>query len=621
MVLTRPRRLQLLLDLLGQHLAQLHTPLVEGVDVPDGALGEGQVLVVRDQSTQRRRGDLLGQDRGGGAVAQERLVRHQVVRRTLGLDLLGRLPDHQGLGLGQEVGRQHALVLAALDGVVRLGGHEEVGGDELGTLVQQLEEAVLGVGGGLAEQDGARGVLDVLAGAGDGFAVALHGELLQVGGEPVQVLVERRHEVRLGAKEVAVPDAQQATKDRDVLLQGSLSEVLVHGVGTGQELMEVVEANVEGDRQTDGAPHGVATTHPGLEAEHVLLVNAELGDLLLVGGQGHEVLGDVRVILGRLQEPRLRAVGVGGGFGCGKGLGGDQEKGSLGVRVLESLGDVGAVNVGHEVQLHPLLAIWLQGLGHHHGTPELSWSVTFTVGVGAGDSQVGATNADVDDGVDLLATVTLPLAAADLLGELLHVLKHGVDVLNDALAIDMHGLVGDVAQSDMVDGPVFGEVDVLALEHGIAELLHLGFLGQFDQQGQGVLREEILRVVEKDIRVIHRVGKRAAELVEALGVLFELLLQDDVPAHGIVVVLKLLPGMEIGSLRETRHVHYYLIDLCRKIKTGGVSYQSSTRDDGASTRVETGVSTHLVICRIEVRREEGREIVMSKRKKGRREEK
>lgn len=367
MVGTCTVRLQLLLDILSENLAQLNTPLVEGVDVPDRTLDEGDVLVVGDQSTQGGRGDLLSQNGGGGPVAQEGLVRDEVLRGVLGLDLLGGLADHQGLGLGQEVGGQHALVLAALDGVVRLGGHDEVRGDELGALVQQLEEAVLGVGGRLAEQDRARRVLDVLARASDGLAVALHRELLQVRREAVQVLVERSDQVSLRAEEVAVPHAQQTGNGGDVLLQRGLAEVLVHGVGTGQELVEVVVADVQRNGQADGTPHGVAATHPRLEAEHVLLVNAELGDLALVGRKSNEVLGDVRLVLGRLQEPGLGRVGIGAGFGGGEGLGGDQEEGGLRVGVLERFGDVGAINVGHKVQGQIGVAIGLQGLSDHDG--------------------------------------------------------------------------------------------------------------------------------------------------------------------------------------------------------------------------------------------------------------
>src|SRR3546814_6116367 len=42
---------------LRQHLAQLHAPLVEGVDVPDHALHEHAVLVKRHQRTQRVRSE------------------------------------------------------------------------------------------------------------------------------------------------------------------------------------------------------------------------------------------------------------------------------------------------------------------------------------------------------------------------------------------------------------------------------------------------------------------------------------------------------------------------------------------------------------------------------------
>lgn len=143
--------------------------------------------------------------------------------------------------------------------------------------------------------------------------------------------------------------------------------MLVHGVSTGQELVEVVVADVEGDGQTNGTPDGVTATDPRLETEHVLAVNAELGDLGLVGREGDEVLSDVRLILGGLEEPLLSGVGVGGGFGGGEGLGGDQEEGGLGVRVLEGFGNMSTVNVGDEVQLHVGVTVGLEGLSNHNG--------------------------------------------------------------------------------------------------------------------------------------------------------------------------------------------------------------------------------------------------------------
>lgn len=169
------------------------------------------------------------------------------------------------------------------------------------------------------------------------------------------------------------------------------------------------------------------------------------------------------------------------------------------------------------------------------------------------DLQVGTTDTDVDDGVDLLASVTLPLTTAHLLSELLHVLQNGVDVLNDALSVDLHGLVGDIAQGGVVDGTVFGEVDVLTLEHGITELLDIGFLGQLDQQSQSLLGEEVLGEVEEDLGVVDGVLEGAAELLEALGVLLEAVLEDNVASDGVVVLLELLPGGEFGGLREAGH--------------------------------------------------------------------
>src|SRR6476660_8016070 len=53
----------------GQRLAQLDSPLIEGVDPPERALGEDAVLVESDESAERVRVEPLGEDRVGGAVA------------------------------------------------------------------------------------------------------------------------------------------------------------------------------------------------------------------------------------------------------------------------------------------------------------------------------------------------------------------------------------------------------------------------------------------------------------------------------------------------------------------------------------------------------------------------
>lgn len=169
----------------------------------------------------------------------------------------------------------------------------------------------------------------------------------------------------LGLEKVRVPDTQETTKKRNVVLERSLAEVLIHGMSTAKELVEVVKANVESNAQTNGTPDRVSTTDPALKAKHVLAVDAKLGNLFLVGGEGDKVLGDVTLVVGLLEEPLLGCVGVGGGLCGGEGLGGDEEEGGLGVRVLEGLGDVGSVNVGDEVKGHVVGAVVLESFGDH----------------------------------------------------------------------------------------------------------------------------------------------------------------------------------------------------------------------------------------------------------------
>ena len=92
-----------------------------------------------------------------------------------------------------------------------------------------------------------------------------------------------------------------------------------------------------------------------------------------------------------MEEPVLGGVGVGDGLLCGEGLGGDDKERRLGIKFLQRLRHVGAVDVGHKVgpQVRPGL-VRLQRLCDHQG-PE-----------------VRATNAHIDYVGDVFASVTLP---------------------------------------------------------------------------------------------------------------------------------------------------------------------------------------------------------------------
>ena len=133
-------------DALGQHLAQLDSPLIERVDVPNDALSEHAVLVERDELSERFRREPLGENRVRGTIAVEHPVGDQAVRRALGLDFLARLAEGQRLGLRQHVREQQIVV--STERVQRLVEGDEVAGDETGPLMDQLVEGMLPVGPG-----------------------------------------------------------------------------------------------------------------------------------------------------------------------------------------------------------------------------------------------------------------------------------------------------------------------------------------------------------------------------------------------------------------------------------------------------------------------------------------
>ena len=133
-----------------------------------------------------------------------------------------------------------------------VGHRNEVRGDELGALVDELVEGVLAVGARLAPEDLSGLVGDGAAVAAHGLAVGLHGELLEVGGEAVQVLGVGQDGVRGGLEEVDVPDVEQAHEHGDVLSRGLGREVLVDGVEAGKEVTEVLRADGHGQDRADG---------------------------------------------------------------------------------------------------------------------------------------------------------------------------------------------------------------------------------------------------------------------------------------------------------------------------------------------------------------------------------
>src|SRR5271168_2294080 len=128
----------------SEHLAQLYAPLVKRVDLPDGSLNEDAVFIECHKLAKCFRSHLFGEDDGGWAIALEGAVQREPLRSALGAHLFGGLAEGQSLGLGEDVG--HEQVVMTAEWVERLVEADEVAGNQLGSLVNELIEGVLTVG-------------------------------------------------------------------------------------------------------------------------------------------------------------------------------------------------------------------------------------------------------------------------------------------------------------------------------------------------------------------------------------------------------------------------------------------------------------------------------------------
>lgn len=173
------------------------------------------------------------------------------------------------------------------------------------------------------------------------------------------------------------------------------------------------------------------------------------------------------------------------------------------------------------------LGIVLERLGDHDG------------------SKVGSADANVDDVGDALAGVSLPLAGADRVGELLHVVEHALDLVR-ALLLDLERLAAlaakDIAQRDVEHRAPLGRVDVLARKHLVAELFDARLLGERDERAHHFGRDQVLGVVEQDaVRRRGGRGVRPRECLETAGIFEEVLEDEGGSVLALIELLQLLP--------------------------------------------------------------------------------
>jgi hypothetical protein len=146
-----------------------HNLLTEGVDSPNDTLDEDFVLVKSDQGAchndqsgycrNEKRNRTKHTESSGCQQWEDDAVAWPVALEDLALDqrlasiwsqllpnLLLGLSEGQSLGLSEEVGEEDTVVEGVTDRVEGGGRGDEIGGDQLGSLVNELVERVLTVG-------------------------------------------------------------------------------------------------------------------------------------------------------------------------------------------------------------------------------------------------------------------------------------------------------------------------------------------------------------------------------------------------------------------------------------------------------------------------------------------
>ena len=288
------------------------------------------------------------------------------------------------------------------------------------------------------------------------LAVALHLQLLEIGGKAREALVVGDHGLRGVAEDVAVPDAEEPHQHRDVLVERRLAEVLVDVVAAAQEFLEQLGA--DGDRRAAGrcSTRSNSARRPSPRSR-------------TRGWRRRRIRRPCRAASRRRRNgrrPRLRRAHGRSRRGrlCAlvivswvvKVFEETMNRVRAGSRPRSVSRDVGAVDVGDEMGAQVRRREGQKRPRRHRR------------------AEIRAADADIDDVGHRLAERAAQAALAHVGGEGEHLGALGLDFGHDVAAVDEDRLAGEIAQGGVQRRAPFRRIDDLAAEHRVALGLDLG---------------------------------------------------------------------------------------------------------------------------------------------------
>src|SRR6516165_1634471 len=118
--------------------------------------------------------------------------------------------------------------------------------------------------------------------------------------------------------------------------------------------------------------------------------------------------------------------------------------------------------------------------------------------IGHHRTEIRAPYADIDHFANAFAGMTGPSTTTHPVAEVRHLVEHGVNGWDYILTINQDRFFPGSTQRNMQNRTFLRDVDLVTAEHGINVLAQTGFLGELQQELQGLIGDPVFRIIKEE---------------------------------------------------------------------------------------------------------------------------